>query len=231
MHAVRVRLLLTIVAVLALAGAATACQPVRKDPLTVQRAVLIGDSLSHGYFTVPGIGTYLPGYFPYASFLGVGAGTEGPLDGWDEATRTTNWSRKLTEILHGGYDADIIFIQSYGKNFTTGAAWRAALDALVDAARLDDPDEHRRVVMITTPRIVPGTAGYYEASGIADQIPKNNIMMTHYPDIGLADVDAAWSVDGQPVWDVPGVGVTHYVDGFHFSDAGARDAARIASLA
>ncbi len=44
-------------------------------------------------------------------------------------------------------------------------------------------------------------------------------------------VDAAWAVDGQPVWDVPGLGVTRYADGFHYNDVGAADGARIVSLA
>ena len=46
-----------------------------------------------------------------------------------------------------------------------------------------------------------------------------------------APVDAAWAVDGQPVWDVPDLGVPRYADGFHYNDVGAADGARIVSLA
>lgn len=223
----RSRFLLGVVAVLALAGAATACQRPHQDPLTVHRAVLVGDSIAHGFFSVPGIGAYLPGDYPNASILGAGGGATGPLDGYDPATGTSNWSRELAGILRGGYDADVVVIQSYGRNYTSDAQWRAGLDAIVAAARADDPGGDRRVIMATTPRIVPGTSAYYEAAGIAAVIAPANAVMRAYPDVGLADIDAAWTVNGAPAWDVPWVGVTHWDDGFHLTDAGARDAARI----
>lgn len=225
------RLLLTALVAVLLATGATACQRPHQDPLTVHRAILVGDSLAHGAFGAPGLGTYLPGLFPNASFLGAGGLATGPLDGFDPATGASNWSRQISDIVHGGYDADLVIIQAYGKDYTDAAQWRAALDGIVAAARADDPEADRRIVMVTSPRIVPGTSPWFEAGGIPPQLAGSNAVMRSYPDIGLADVDAAWAVDDQPVWDVPGLGVPRYADGFHYNDVGAADGARIVSLA
>jgi hypothetical protein len=217
-------------AVLAVVVAAAACQPAHQDPPTVHAVVVVGDSLADGAKPAPGIVDHLPAEFPNATIRRAGGPATGPLDGFDPKSGTSNWSRELTAILHGGDDADLVVIETVGRNFATADVWKAALDAVVAAARADDPTGHRRVVMVTSPRIVPGTS-IFEVWGVAAMIEGNNAVMRAYPDIGLADVDLAWAVDGKPVWDVPGVGVGRYADGLHYSEAGAADAARIVATA
>ena len=226
MPLVRSRLLLTVLTVVALAAGVTACQRPHQDPATVQRVVLVGDSLGHGAYAAPGIGSFLPSYYPNASILGVGGPATGPLDGFNRGAMTSDWSRQLQSILQSGYDADIVVIQGCCHNFSNEDWWRAAFDAVVAVARADDPGGDRRIIMATSPRIVPGTSPYFEASGIEPMIEGSNNVIRAYPDVAVADIDAAWSSNGVPLWNVPGVGVTHYVDGFHFSTLGANDAAR-----
>ena len=103
------------------------------------------------------------------------------------------------------------------------------LDAVVSKGRMYDPGGDRRIMMMTTPRIVPGTGGFYVAYGVDKMIENTNAVIRQYPDVAIADLDFAWSVNWGPVWDVPGVGVVRYVDGLHYSTVGAREAARIVS--
>lgn len=222
-------MILAIAAITLVAGAA-ACQPDHQDPTTLHSVVVVGDSLAVGYAPAPGIVDYLPTEFPNATIRQAGGPGTGPLDAFDPTTGTSNWSRELTAILQGGDDADVVVIQTVGRNFATADGWKAALDAVVVAARADDPGGDRRVVMVTSPRIVPGTS-IFEMWGVPAMIEGSNAVMRAYPDIGLADVDLAWSVNGEPVSDVPGVGVGRYLDGLHYSEVGAADAARIVATA
>jgi hypothetical protein len=218
--------------VLAVAAAlvASGCQPPHADPTTIHRVVLVGDSLGTGVSTTPGIIDDLPVVYPNATIQAAGGPATGPLDGFDPAAGTSNWSRELDAILRGGYDADIVIIEAVGRNYAQADVWRAALDAVVAAGRANDPGHDRRIIMATSPRLVPGTS-IFEQWGLEPMIEGSNAVMRAYPDIGLADIDAAWAVDGKPVWDVPGVGVGRAVDGLHYSAAGAADAARLVAAA
>lgn len=206
-----------------------ACQPARQDPASVQRILLVGDSLAHGAFSTPGIKTHLTDYYPNAQVVSLGGPATSPIDGYDPNTGWSDWAGQVNHWLYNGFDADLVIIQGCCNDYTNAAQWRGALDVIISKARDNDPGGDRRVILATTARIVPGTAPYYEAYGIDDMIDGTNAVIRQVPGVAVADIDLAWSVNWGPVWDVPGVGVTRYVDGLHFTDAGARSAAEIIS--
>ena len=208
---------------------ATACLPARKDPAQVTRILVVGDSLMHGAYAAPGIDDHLPTYFPNAQIISLGGPASSPMDGYDPNTGWSDWAGQVNHWLYNGFDADIIVIQGCCNDFTTAAAWRGSLDAIVSKGRQYDPGGDRRIVMVTTPRIVPGTGGFWVSYGVDKMIENTNAVIRQYPDVAIADLDFAWSVNWGPVWDVPGVGVVRYVDGLHYSTVGAREAARIVS--
>ena len=224
------RSLATVVAVIVVAITATACQPVHREPALARKVVIIGDSLAWGAGSAPGIKDYLDDYFPNAEVKALGGPATAPVDGFDPATGWSDWALELNHWLSSGFDADVVVIEGCCNRFGDPARWRASIEALIGVARQSDPGGDRRVILTTTPRFVPGTADYYEAYGIGNMIVGTNDIMRTTPGVAVADVDLAWSVDWQPVRDVPGVGVVRGVDGLHFTHAGARDVARIISL-
>ncbi len=206
-----------------------ACQPARKDPATVERIIIVGDSLAHGAYATPGIKTYLGEYFPNAEIVALGGPSSSPMVGYDPNTGWSEWAGQVNHWLSYGFDADLVIIQGCCNHYTTSAAWRGALDGLISTARTYDPGGDRRVVLVTSPRIVPGTSPFFEAYNVDDMIIYTNGVIRDTPGVAIADIDLAWSVNWAPVTDVPGVGVVRYVDGLHFTEAGARSAAQIVS--
>jgi hypothetical protein len=213
------RSLLVLLAV-ALLGVGAACQPAREDPAQVERILLVGDSLAWGSYAAPGIRHYLGESFPNAEIITLGAPATSPGDGWDGG-EWSNWAMEVNHWLDSGFDADLVVVQACCDR-PDMVSFLHGLNAVLSKARLYDPGNDRRIVLVTSPRLVPGKAPFYEHYGVQHQIERANYWLRLIPDVAVADLDLAWSVDGQPVWEVPGIGVTRYIDGLHFNEAGAR---------
>lgn len=209
---------------------AAACQPARKDPSTVRKILVVGDSITHGAFAAPGIKHHLGAYYPNAEIVYLGGPATSIMNGYDPTKRWTDYGAELNHWLSRGFDADIVVIQGCCNGFTDANRWRDALEIAIRRAREHDPGLDRRVIVATTPRIVPGTSPYFEAAGTDDEIVGSNAIVRGLSGVAIADIDFAFTVGWRPALDLPGVGRVRYIDGFHLSDAGSNHAARVISL-
>ena len=216
-----------LVAVLVLAGAA--CQPARVDPAEVRRVIVMGDSVAAGLpvLDLPGIATHIPEAYPNAEVVVLGGSGQSPTDGYTPGGTWSTWAGQVNHWLSYGFDADVVVIQGCCNGFTTHDAWRGALDVLIAVARQHDPGGDRRIILAPTPRIVPGTSPYFEANHIDDAIEGSNAVIREIPGVAVADLDLYWSVDWEPVWDVPGLGVVRMPDALHLNALGCRAAAQL----
>jgi hypothetical protein len=205
----------------------SACQPGRADPASIERIIVIGDSITHGSGYFPGIVTYLDDVYPNAEIVLLGGPATAPVDGYDPNTGWSDWAGQVNHWVSYGFDADLVIIQGCCNRLADPGHWRGALDSLIAKSRGYDPGGDRRVILATTARLVPGTASYWDAYGVGDMIMETNALIRETPGVAVADIDFAWSVDWGPVWDVPGVGVTRFIDGLHLTEAGARSSAEI----
>jgi lysophospholipase L1-like esterase len=223
MRHVRVRLAPFLAASLLLT--AVACQPAREDPANVERILLVGDSLAWGAYAAPGLRHHLHEAFPNAAIVALGGPATSPGDGYDGGEWST-WAMEVNHWVSSGFDADLVIIQACCDR-PDMFSFLHGLNATIKKARTHDPEGDRRVMLVTSPRLVPGRAPFYEFYGVHHQFERANYWIRQIPDVAVADLDAAWSVNGEPVWEVPGIGVTRYLDGLHFNDAGARAAVQL----
>ena len=63
----------------------SACQPGRADPASIERIIVIGDSITHGSGYFPGIVTYLDDVYPNAEIVLLGGPATAP-----DMARTAN---------------------------------------------------------------------------------------------------------------------------------------------
>ena len=147
---------------------------IQKQPLPFDRVIrsndrilFVGDELTQQKLYTRATATAFLGLMPHANLRFFNGGQEGAT-----AAQATQWIGDLLDLTR----PTVVFIclglnesEAEGSLQQKVAAYRSGLSALIDSIRSGDGADARRIVVLSSPAVFPGTPGTPESTGKTSQ--------------------------------------------------------------